>query len=205
MNLSVLSAPMPRDTGQACTDIQRIVDLFHHVRRFVYLSDGVRDPDVIAARQAGSCTGKHILLRNLLRRQGIKADVETVQGDFAAAVPCHPSMPAALRHITNFGGVVDCHNFVTAEIEGRQTVLDATWHDALMPFGFAVNAHWKGGGDTQLALTAEKSLGIQEDVIAFKSDCINRLPDAMKSRRATFLKLLSDWIATVAQPTQISR
>ncbi|MEQ9491392.1 MAG: transglutaminase domain-containing protein [Alphaproteobacteria bacterium] len=179
------------------SDIEQIVTAFHTVRRYVYLSDGVRDPDVIEARRAGSCTGKHLVLRNRLRDMGFDAKVETVQGDFSAGIPPHSSMSPELREMIRGEPVMDFHNFVRVEFGGRSIVLDATWHDEVAAYGFSVNADWNGDGDTRIALVPERSLGFSEDVISLKESSLESLDDAMKSRRLKFLKMLSEWIAKV--------
>ncbi|NMM45707.1 hypothetical protein HH303_14515 [Rhodospirillaceae bacterium KN72] len=184
------------------SDIRPAVDLFHEVRRYRYLSDGVRDPLTIADRRAGSCTGKHLLLRDRLRQAGFKADVETVRGDFAAGIPVHPGMSAELREMVQEAGVDDFHNYVVLRMEdGRTLRLDATWNDALRPFGFPVNDRWHGEGDTAIALEPQASLGVREDVVAFKKDCLDQLPRANLARRARFLELLSEWISEVDEMT----
>lgn len=196
--MPALPLTIDKDMGKIPSNVSTVVRLFHRVRCFTYLSDGVRDPRVVAARGAGSCTGKHILLRDWLRKEDIKADVEFVRGDFAASVPCHHSMPSMLKQMVNDRGIVDYHNFVIAEVRGRSVTLDATWHDALAPFGFSINADWNGVGNTRLAVAPEKFLGVKEDVIAFKRICIDKLPDDDKSRRLKFIRLLSNWIANIA-------
>ncbi len=194
---SLTGQPNKGVQGDRLSDVEQIVDQFHTVRRFVYLSDGVRDPKSIEARRAGSCTGKHLALRNRLRDLGYKANVETVQGDFSAGIPPHSSMSPELREMINGGPVVDFHNFVRVELDGRSIVLDATWHDEVAAYGFSVNADWNGVGDTRIALVPERSLGFCEDVITLKQTSLESLDEAMKSRRLTFLKMLSEWIAQI--------
>lgn len=181
------------------SEIEQIVAAFHTVRRYVYLSDGVRDPDVIEARRAGACTGKHLVLRKHLRKAGFDANVETVLGDFSAGIPPHSSMSSELREMILGEPVMDFHNFVRVDLDGRSIVLDATWHDEVAAYGFSVNADWNGDGDTSIALVPERSLGVSEDVISLKESGLESLDDAMKTRRLKFLKLLSEWIAKIQE------
>lgn len=177
--------------------LRQAVGLFHDVRRYRYLSDGERDPAIIAARQAGSCTGKHLVLRDRLRAAGFKADVETVEGDFAAGIPPHPSMAPELRAMVAEAGIQDVHNYVVLQHGGAALRLDATWHDGLRSYGFPVNDAWAGGGDTTIALEPRRSLGIHEDVIGFKKQQLEMLAPELRARRARFLQLLSAWIAGI--------
>lgn len=177
----------PDSLGQAVT-------IFHDVRSFAYLSDGERDPKIIAARRRGSCTGKHLVLRDLLRHAGYDAEIETVKGDFAAGLPQHHSMPQDLRAVIATGGITDFHHFVWLNWRGNRILLDATWHDALKPYGFQVNDWWDGSTNTQPALKPDTYLGPHEDIISFKAACLETLDADLLAQRRSFLGLLSNWI-----------
>lgn len=178
--------------------IEEAVALFHFVRQFRYLSDGVRDPQKVYERRAGSCSGKHILLRNLLRGVGHDAEVETIEGDFSKRIPCLASFPAELKAMIREGAVPDFHHYVRLHWQGRALALDATWPDSLQPFGFPANLSWNGQGDTELAVEPARHLGAVEDVVALKQACIASLSDAQRARRGRFLELLGEWMKGVA-------
>ncbi len=184
------------DAFAASSGARDVPGLFHAVRNLAYFSDGARSALAVMQTRRGACTAKHILLRDLLRRQGTRAEVELVAGDFAAAVPQAPSMPAPLRTMIQVAGVRDFHCFVVWHRDGHETRLDATWPDALAAHGFAVNARWAGRGDTTLATTPDGITRRAEDVIAAKEELLASLSDAEADKRRRFLTLLSDWIAT---------
>ena len=92
-----------------------VVACYHAVRNFDYLSDGVRDPQTVIDRRAGSCSGKHIVLRDCLVALGEMASIETVEGDFASSIPDHVTMPDELRIFARDGGIRDFHQFVVWE------------------------------------------------------------------------------------------
>jgi hypothetical protein len=69
------------------------VQAFHAVRNLPYFSGPDRTPLAALRNGRGACTAKHMLLRDLLRDLGYRADVELVDCDFAAAVPLVPAMP----------------------------------------------------------------------------------------------------------------
>ena len=48
------------------------VSLFEHVRDIPYVYPASRDPAEVLRLNAGSCSGKHYLLGELLRMQGLK-------------------------------------------------------------------------------------------------------------------------------------
>ncbi|MEO1104655.1 MAG: hypothetical protein AAFW98_13135 [Pseudomonadota bacterium] len=163
------------------------VGAFHGVRNMPYASRGNRDPAVALGEGEGACTAKHILLRDLLRHLGEAADVETVEGDFAALVPDLPSMPDELR---GAGPVRDFHNVTV----WRGWRLDATWPDRLAPYGFALNDGWAGEGETPLAVGSPQGRGIAEDAAAHKAALIATMPEAEREHRARYLKNLTAWL-----------
>jgi len=176
------------------------VALFHLVRNFRYVSNGQRDPSWVLENQAGSCSGKHILLRDLLRAAGFKADVQTVEGDFAAGVPAAPTFSPELKTMLEEAGIHDYHHVVSLELDGETILLDATWPDSLKPYGFPVNDAWRGVGQTALALKPDRFLGAVEDIVPFKVDLIEKLPDDERQRRQDFLSLLNVGLASLDQP-----
>ena len=146
----------------------------------------------------GACTAKHILLRDLLRRQGEVAEVVLVSGDFADGIPQAASMPAPLHAMIRDAGVADFHCYVVWQNAGHAVRLDATWPDALTPYGFPVNAGWTGFGDTVLAISPNEAIQRAEDVTTAKAQLLLGLSVDQAARRLRFLKLLSDWIATIS-------
>lgn len=173
-----------------------VVEIFHAVRQFPYASTGRRTAADVVRDGKGACTAKHLLLIELLNSADVPANIATVFGQFGADIPLPiPGMPAELQAMIRGGGVPDYHHYVIATINGRSVALDATWHDALIPYGFPVNAGWDGRGDTALALRGERVETDPSDLPAFKAALIAKLPRADRERRETFLRLLSEWIA----------
>jgi len=182
-------------TGRALT-----VRLYHWVRNFAYASTGNRDPGAVLQSRAGSCSGKHILLRDLLRQAGQRAAVVTVEGDFAAGVPAHPSMPDDLQEIVSTGGIRDFHNYVVLGDDAGDIALDATWPDAVARFGFPVNSDWNGEGDTRLALTPDHIHACSEDVAGYKAELLRRkLGETERKLRRRFLDLLTVWLCQMRE------
>ena len=143
----------------------------------------------------GACTAKHLLLRDLLESVGVEARIETVRGMFGAGLTPAAGMGAPLRDMIRDGGVPDFHHFVAAKVGGQTVALDATWHDALIPHGFPVNADWRGRGDTRLAVSGERLPTPRGGVSDFKANLIETLSQDERERRGIFLRLLTEWIA----------
>ena len=174
-----------------------VVACYHAVRNFDYLSDGVRDPQTVIDRQAGSCSGKHIVLRDCLVALGEKAWIETVEGDFAGGIPDHKTMPDELRSYARDGGIRDFHQFVVWDSGSDSCRLDATWPDQLESFGFLVNRNWRGSGDTRLALRPERYFGSTENIQHTKAEMIGTLTPVERDRREAFLEVLSRWLGSL--------
>jgi hypothetical protein len=171
------------------------VRIFHSVRNIPYASRGSRDPAEVLEANQGSCSGKHLLLRDLLRRSGEVAEIETVEGDFAAGLPEVETMPPALRAWVRDGGIRDFHQYVVWSGPEGESKLDATWPDYLARFGFSTNSAWDGSGDTVIALTPTRVVGRVEDLIPFKEGLLASLSPVETADRLAFLSLLTDWLA----------
>ena len=186
------------DAFVASHDAQDVPGIYHAVRKLAYFSSGERSPEAAMRTGRGACTAKHILLRDLLRRQGEVAEVVLVSGDFADGIPQAASMPAPLRAMIRSAGVADFHCYVVWQNGGHAVRLDATWPDVLAGHGFPVNAGWTGFGDTVLAISPNAAIQRAEDVMTAKAQLLLGLSVDQAARRLRFLKLLSDWIATIS-------
>ena len=174
-----------------------VVALFHAVRNIPYFSSGDRTPEAVLRDNRGACTAKHILLRDLLRRIGESADVEIIEGDFAASMPPVSTMPEALRSWISSGGITDYHCYVVWRGPEREQILDATWPDSLAAYRFSVNADWDGAGDTALAIIPTFVKSRVEDVVPRKEKLLQSLTREETHNRKLFLALLSEWLATL--------
>lgn len=172
-----------------------LVTIYHAVRNIPYGSTGQRDPQSVLASNLGSCSGKHLLLSDLLRRVGYETRLITVFTHFNELVPDHPSYPAELRDLVAHAEIPDFHHFVRGRVDGGWVQLDATWHDQLAPYGFPVNAGWAGLRDTRLAARPRRTYPPTDDLIALKERLLAALPAGQRTLRARFFRLLTEWIA----------
>lgn len=170
-------------------------EIFHAVRRVPYGSGAGRTVQSVVTRNVGSCSGKHMLLRDILRFTGRKAEIETIRGDFAASIPPLVSMSDELRRLCRAGGVTDYHNYVVLDGSDKELKLDVTWSDGPIAEGLDGNQDWNGLGDTKIAVTAQCIMNREEDVPAYKEELIAKLPAGIRQKRSTFLTLLTNWVA----------
>jgi len=174
-----------------------LVRIYHAVRDIPYGSTGLREPLAVIEKNYGSCSGKHLLLRDLLRAEGFEAEIITMFTYFNRGIPVHDSYPDELKRLCRDVDVPDFHHYVRARVNGAWRRLDATWHDQLIPYGFPVNHAWDGRGHTVLAATAIREYPNVEDLIPRKEELIRSLPSEERERRARFFRLVTEWIANL--------
>lgn len=175
-----------------------LAQIYHHVRNIPYGSNGNRDPRVVYESNVGSCSGKHILLRDLLRQAGYRTEIITMFTYFNESTPVHDSFPDELKALSAQERVPDFHHYVRVFEKGSWSILDATWHDAVISFGFPVNNVWYGQGNTRLASVPEKEYPNDEDIIGLKKRLIASLPPAQQDIRSRYFKLVTAWIGEIA-------
>ena len=178
-----------------------IIQSYAFVRQMRYFSGPDRTPLTALRTGRGACTAKHIILRDLLRRVGARAEVEVVEGDFAAAIPLHASQSPGLQAMIRAGGVTDFHCRVRLIGPDTDRRLDATWPSALAAYGFATGRGWTGTGDTVQAMPDAIVRATPEDVLGTKARYLATLGQAATTRRLEFLRLLSDWMAGLDMQT----
>jgi hypothetical protein len=172
-----------------------LIRIYHAVRNIPYGSTGVREPMEVIENNFGSCSGKHLLLRDLLREEGFEAEIITMFTYFNRDMPIHESYPAELKRLCRETDVPDFHHYVRVRVNGDWLRLDATWHDRLISYGFPVNQAWSGEGDTILAATAIEEYPNIEDLIPRKEELVLSLPADQRNRPARFFQLVTEWIS----------
>ncbi len=173
-----------------------LVKIFEKVRDIPYGSTGERDPQKILKAKLGSCSGKHLLLKELFDLLGYQAKIVTCYHHFDEALPKR-EYPKALQNLITEHTVIDFHHFIQIKRNNRWLVVDATWDTPLKAYGFPVNTNWSGDIDTQLAVKPIKFYPEVDDLIAFKEQLIAELEPEERAIRKRFLDLLTDWFATL--------
>ena len=174
-----------------------LIDVYHAIRNIPYGSTGVREPSEVIRGNLGSCSGKHLALRDLLRQTGHAAEIITMFTYFNERTPVVESFPDELKRMCRADRIPDFHHYVRVAVGGAWIKLDATWHDAMIPYGFPVNHAWNGQGDTILAADPIREYPNVEDLITRKQQLIDSLPADEREKRARFFGLLTDWIASL--------
>jgi hypothetical protein len=180
--------------------MEGVVQLYRAVQSIPYFSGPDRTPLAALRDWRGACTAKHLVLRDALRRMGVAALVEIVEGDFASGIPEHETMPEGLKLMLRQGDVTDFHCRVRLTGDDAGQALDATWPQSLLPWGFPADTDWTGQGDTRQALAKVTVRASTDDVLEEKARLLAGLPDQARQRRLEFLALLSGWLSSL--PTQ---
>lgn len=178
-----------------------LICVFENVRDIPYGSTGEREPENIVRENLGSCSGKHLLLSNLLTSLGYDNKIMTCLHYFNEALPKGNDYPQRLKEILTACRVIDFHHFVKLKNGNRWLDLDATWDGLLSQFGFPVNFGWKGDTDTVVAVKPVKFYSETEDLISLKLRLISDLAPQDQEIRAEFMKLLTDWLIEIRTNT----
>jgi len=174
-----------------------VVQAYAAVQRIPYFSGSDRTPLAALRSGRGACTAKHIILRDLLRSIGVRADVEIVEGDFAAGIPLHPTQPFELQEMIRQRGVTDFHCRVRIALPEGDLRLDATWPEDMAAYGFVVNRAWMGEADTLQAIPSVVVRSTCEDVLETKARLLAGIEEETSRKRLDFLRLLSGWMVQV--------
>ncbi|MGC9555080.1 MAG: hypothetical protein ACP5EK_07185 [Thermoplasmatota archaeon] len=135
------------------TAVQQRIAVFERVRDIPYrLIPALYSPSVAARgtllAHAGSCTPKHFLLGHWLESMGYQ--VRYVTFPFHWNAP-ELQFPPPLRSLAR-AYPPEYHLALHLLIEGRWTLVDATWDPPLKALGFNVNQRWDGVSDTANAV-----------------------------------------------------
>ena len=176
---------------------EALVCVFETVRDIPYGSTGEREPEKIVHENLGSCSGKHLLLSNLLKSLGYDNKIVTCFHYFDEVMPRGNDYPKRFKEILSTHRVIDFHHFVKLKRGRRWLNLDATWDALLHRFGFPVNFGWKADTDTVVAVKPIKFYPETDDLIGLKVKLIADMPKNDRKIRAEFMKLLTEWLREI--------
>ena len=173
-----------------------LVALFAAVQALPYRWPGPRDALHCLENGWGTCSGKNMLLFELLRAAGVPCAHTLIVGDLTVNPP---AVPATLRAILGEGPLPDVHAALTALGPAGPVTVDASWDPPLAALGFPVAQRWDGTTDTPLAITPSAVYAVcGHDPVAEKELLRGRVfgeqPELL-ARRDRYLQALSDWIA----------
>lgn len=138
--------------------VETRIAIFELVRRVPYkLTSWTGDPMSLFSLQRGDCRHKAAAANQLLRKSSFRSDQRIVTFDWAD-LPIPAEILALLTDTRSF------HDTVYVDIDGRQTLFDATWDPALGLAGFPITDAWDGKTSTA-AITAGKTQIVRQSEI----------------------------------------
>jgi len=165
---------------------------FSLVRDMPYRRASDRLPPTSIAEWRGTCSGKHYLLAELLRAQGLDARVCIAEHVFLPETA--PWLPRELLDALPPGGCPDVHTYLEALRDGAWTPVDATWPAPAGALGFAVN-EWDA--PPTIAAVALRVYRPDGDPQAFKEQIIERWVDAHMPLRERIIAWISDTLGAL--------
>jgi len=167
------------------------IALFERVRDLSYQYPASRHPHEVLQQRCGSCSGKHYLLGELFRRQGLPVRHMVCTHRFnESPLPFPDDMQAVLRK----NEVVDLHDYLQICIDGEWVDVDATWEIGLRDFGFPVTDDWDGRSSMLLTVISDEHTQLQGDPEKAKEEMLSKLPPRQRALRKQFLEALSRWV-----------
>jgi len=175
-----------------CENKERtLIRIFERVRDIPYGVINSRNPEDVYRKNKGTCSGKHLLLKELYLALGMQVK-DVICFHLYEELPRNIDYPLELRKILEENeGVPDFHNFIQIYINNNWITLDATFDKSLEGY-FVVN-EWDGKSDTKLSVNPLRFWELEKP-LEFKVRMLNQLPLEIQKGRELFLKKFSEWI-----------
>ena len=168
---------------------------FALVRDMPYRRASSRRPEAIVEEWQGTCSGKHYLLADIFREQGLEATVVMVTHRFTPENTVH--FPPELRALVAESPVPDVHTYLRLSTPEGSVVVDATWPSSAGPLGMPVNREFVTGADMTIACDPIETLPVPEgrDPQEFKEQLIREFCGNSSRVRDEFIEGLGRWLA----------
>ncbi len=176
---------------RGATPVEARIRVFEQVRDLPYTYPASRDPAEVLRLGRGSCSGKHYVLGELYRRMKLPVRHMVCRHRFNES-PI--GFPENLQAMLRKNEIVDLHDYLQVQIDGRWIDVDATWPQHLREFGFPVNEDWDGLRPMVLSVVPEDQLVAEGDPERFKEELLSKLIPRQRLLRKQFLEALSLWV-----------
>ncbi len=169
----------------------KIITLFEKVRDIPYGDIGSRNPLDVYKQNRGTCSGKHELLKALYKELGIPVKDFIIMHRFKE-LPI--LFPINIQKILNTTDIIDPHNFIKIEIDGKWITVDVTWDKNLKKLGFPINENWDGKTNLNISVVPEGKIYEAENPIELKQKLISKQAKIAQKERKLFLKAVTEWL-----------
>lgn len=171
------------------------------MKKFIEITMAVRDIPygVIGSREAadvfdnnlGTCSGKHMLLKELYLGLGLKVQEWISIHHFNNL---KVDLNSQLKDILSKTQIPDPHNFLKVLILGKWIQVDITWDAPLRKIGLETNEDWDGESDMRLCVYSEEEIKIS-DSIEFKKEYLSKVDESVQKVRKDFLNKFAEYLA----------
>lgn len=167
------------------------ISLFEHVRDLPYQYPASRNPLDVLRRGSGSCSGKHYLLGELFRRQGVPVRHMMCTHRFNdSPLP----FPERMQDLLRKNEIVDVHDYLQISVDGTWIDVDATWPLVLRDFGLPATDDWDGKSPMTLSVIPDEQFDVHGDPAKMKEEHLSKLTPRQRTLRKQFLEALSQWV-----------
>jgi hypothetical protein len=175
---------------------------FALVRDMPYERASDTQPETLIEEWRGTCSGKHLLLGQLLAELGHDSLLMTALHEFTPRNS--PWLPPHLLAEVERAPLPDVHNFLMVESPGGWFAVDATWPLAARDLGLPVNEAWTPGRNMRVAADIDEVYDLPDDAdpMEFKQRALEHHagePDTpSRERRERFIEALGAWLRTTS-------
>jgi transglutaminase-like putative cysteine protease len=167
------------------------VALFERVRDLSYQYPASRNPIEVLQRGGGSCSGKHYLLGELFRRQGLPVRHMMCTHRFNdSPLP----FPGHMQDLLRKNEILDVHDYLQISVDGEWIDIDATWPLGLRDFGLPATDDWDGKSPMVLTVIPDEQVEVHGDPAKTKEEQLSKLTPRQRTLRKQFLEALSQWV-----------
>jgi transglutaminase-like putative cysteine protease len=167
------------------------IALFERVRDLAYEYPASRNPVEVLQRRAGSCSGKHYLLGELFRRQGLPVRHMMCTHRFNdSPLP----FPGHMQDLLRKNEILDVHDYLQIAVDGEWIDIDATWPLGLRDFGLPATDDWDGKSPMVLTVIPDEQIEVHGDPAKTKEEQLSKLTPRQRTLRKQFLEALSQWV-----------
>jgi hypothetical protein len=168
------------------------IAVFERVRDLPYEYPASRDPLEVVRRRSGSCSGKHYLLGELFRRQGLPVRHMLCTHRFNdSPLP----FPEHMQDLLRKNEIVDLHDYLQICVDGEWIDVDATWPLGLRDFGMPTTDDWDGRSPMNLTVIPDEHVQIDGDPGKAKEERLSKLTPRQRMLRKQFLAALGQWVS----------
>jgi hypothetical protein len=176
---------------RGCDPTAARIALFERVRDLNYQYPASRNPIEVLQRGGGSCSGKHYLLGELFRRQGLPVRHMLCTHRFNdSPLP----FPAHMQDLLRKNEILDLHDYLQISVDGEWIDVDATWPLGLRDFGLPATDDWDGKSPMVLTVIPDEQVQVQGDPAKTKEEHLSKLTPRQRTLRKQFLEALSQWV-----------